>query len=118
MPGPDVHERFADLVEEMVGEPGVTPPDEKRRGFGSTSLRVHGSKTFAMVVWEHLVLKLPAARVAELLADGSGEPFVMRGKPATEWVVVKDEVPDERWSELAREAMAFVSAQEDAKRRR
>ena len=41
----------------------------------------------------------------------------MRGKPAKEWVLVKDEVPDERWSELAHEAMAFVAAQGDAKRR-
>ncbi|OWY59237.1 hypothetical protein B7486_75655, partial [cyanobacterium TDX16] len=75
---PTVQERFADLVQELVGEPGVTPPDEKRRGFGSTSLRVHGTKTFAMVVWDHLVLKLPEARVDQLLTDGAGEPFVMR----------------------------------------
>ena len=101
-------ERFAELVEEMVGEAGVTPPGEGR-GFGSDTLRV-ANKTFAMVVDDQLVLKLPKARVDDLVDLGLGERLVMRDRAMKEWVVLGAGA-DDRWSSLAHEALAFVDPQ-------
>jgi hypothetical protein len=101
-------QRFALLVEEFAGRPGVTPPDPDRRGFGSDALKA-GTKIFAMLTRDDLALKLPGARVAELVASGEGRPFdAGKGRPMKEWVVVVDD--DARiWRELAEEAFAFVS---------
>ena len=102
-------ERFAALVEAFAGRDGVTPPEGRRRGFGSDSLRV-GRSIFAMLTRDELVLKLPQARVAELVANGQGRPFdAGRGTPMKEWVVVNDDDP-RTWRELAEEAFAAVSA--------
>jgi hypothetical protein len=103
-------ERFAALVGEFAGRPGVTPPGGgDRRGFGSDALKA-GRSIFAMLTGGELVVKLPRARVAELLASGEGRPFdAGKGTPMKEWVVVADDDPDV-WRELAEEAFAFVSA--------
>jgi hypothetical protein len=53
-------ERFEDLVDQLVGTEGVTPP-RGGSGFGRSALRFHG-KIFAMHVRGALVLKLPADR--------------------------------------------------------
>src|SRR4051812_10561940 len=67
--------RFAALVETLSGEPGVTPPDGSRgRRFGSFALTVSGS-IFAMLSGGDVVLKLRAARVTALVADGRCAPF-------------------------------------------
>jgi hypothetical protein len=102
-------QRFAALVEEFSGRSGVTPPGPDRRRFGSDSLRA-GRSIFAMLTRDELVLKLPRARVAELVASGQGRPFdAGKGTPTKEWVVVADDDLD-TWRELAEEAFAFVSA--------
>src|SRR3954447_19233235 len=102
-------ERFAVLVEEFAGRPGVTPPGGERRRFGSDALRA-GASIFAMLTRGELVLKLPRVRVAELVASGQGRPFdAGKGTPMKEWVVVADDDLD-TWRELAEEAFAFVSA--------
>jgi hypothetical protein len=102
-------ERFAVLVEEFAGRPGVTLPGGDRRRFGSDALKAGGS-IFAMLTRDELVLKLPRARVAELLASGEGRPFdAGKGMPMKEWVVATDNDLDV-WRALAEEAFAFVSA--------
>ncbi|GAA1323359.1 hypothetical protein [Pseudonocardia xinjiangensis] len=100
-------DRFAALVAELAAEPGVTPPGAERgRGFGSAALKVDGS-IFAMLTRERLVVKLPAARVAQLIDVGAGEPFEAgRGRPMREWLTVG---ADHDWPAVAREALAFVS---------
>ena len=65
--GPE--QRFAALIDELPGIPGVTPP---RGGFGRGALRVE-NKIFAMLVRGHLVLKLPRRRVA-LIGPYCGRP--------------------------------------------
>ncbi|MGI5132614.1 hypothetical protein ACQEVB_37830 [Pseudonocardia sp. CA-107938] len=96
---------FDDLVEEFVGRPGVTPPAAHGTGFGSHALKVDG-RIFAMHVRDHLVVKLPRARVVELVADGVGSPFdANTGTPKKEWLTVLDE---SAWPILAAEAYAFV----------
>jgi hypothetical protein len=53
------------------------------------------------------VVKLPRARVEELIASGVGASFAPAGKVFREWVLV--ETFDERqWTDLLRESVAFV----------
>jgi hypothetical protein len=99
-------DRFEELVGELVGTPGVTPPSPGR-GFGSSALRVH-NKIFAMYVRGNLVVKLPKDRVDALVAAGEGVRFdANKGTPMKEWLALD---PDSGldWSVIAREAMAFV----------
>jgi hypothetical protein len=63
-----------------------------------------------MLVKEELVVKLPRARVEELVAEGAGVPFdPEHGRLMREWIAVS---PSDRsqWIRLAEEARAFVSA--------
>ncbi len=54
------------------------------------------------------VLKLPADRVAQLVAEGVGQPFGPGEKVFKEWVLVSAD-HDDRWLDLAREARAFAN---------
>jgi hypothetical protein len=108
---PSAAERFARLVDEFAGTPGVGLPGESdRRGFGSSALKVNGS-IFAMVSGDRLVVKLPRARVDTLIARGIGGSFdAGKGRPMKEWLTVLSD-DDETWLELAREARQFVGRQ-------
>jgi hypothetical protein len=54
-----------------------------------------------------LIVKLPKARVAELVASGSGQPFAPAGRVFSEWVLI-DHRDEQTWIELMSEALAFV----------
>jgi hypothetical protein len=110
--GPGQHEtpgdRFEDLVDELVGCPGVTPP-RGGSGFGRSALRWE-NKIFAMLVRGRLVVKLPAARVVALVADGDGVRFdANKGTPMREWLSLDPE-SGLAWLPLAREALDFAQA--------
>jgi hypothetical protein len=101
-------DRFEDLVDELVGCPGVTPP-RGGSGFGRSALRWE-KKIFAMVVRGRLVLKLPASRVDALVAGGDGVRFdANKGTPMKEWFSLD---PESRlvWLPLAREALDFAQS--------
>jgi hypothetical protein len=102
-------EGFADLVKALGDKPGVTepePPGSARR-FGSSALRVNG-RIFAMVSHGQLVLKLPAGRVAQLIASGAGGTYdAGKGRPMKEWVSLEP-ARQADWLDLAAEAMEFV----------
>ena len=105
-------ERFATIVEELLGNPGVTPPADEtgaKKGFGSSGLKIH-DKIFAMLVRGKLVVKLPKSRVDALVASGNGERFDPRhdGRLMKEWVTIEP-TAEEEWLPLAREAMEFVA---------
>jgi TfoX/Sxy family transcriptional regulator of competence genes len=105
---PSPGERFAELVATFTSNPSVTPPQAKGT-FGSSTLRVNG-KIFAMLVDDKLVLKLPQARVATLIASGEGAAFDGgKGKPMKEWLRLESDV-EERWRALANEALEFVGS--------
>ena len=72
-------------------------------------LRV-GSEFLALVDYKGsgLVVKLPKARVAELVAAGAGAPFAPAGRVFKEWLSVPK--PDRRrWLALLREGIAFAT---------
>ncbi|MGW2718870.1 hypothetical protein [Streptomyces sp. NPDC001492] len=102
-------ERFDDLVSELLGLPGVTPPGGS--GFGRSALRVHG-KIFAMLVRGQLVVKLPKERVDALVdAEEGGHFDANKGTPMKEWFALSPESALD-WSPLAREALTFVGGQQ------
>jgi hypothetical protein len=56
-----------------------------------------------------LVVKLPAERVAELVAQGTGVPFAPAGKVFREWVALPAS-DRELWRDLLGEAVSFARA--------
>jgi hypothetical protein len=108
-------ERFAALVEAMLGRPDTTygsGDSRPQRAFGSTSLKTNG-KIFAMLVNGRLVVKLDRRRVDELVAAGDGQHFDPgHGRLMKEWFALEPG-SDADWLALATESEAFV-----AKRRR
>jgi hypothetical protein len=101
-----LRERYEDLVDALVGLPGVTPP-RGGRGFGRSAVRFNG-KIFVMFVRGRLVLKLPVARITDLVDAGRGVRFdANKGTPMREWLSL-DPQADQDWLPLARDALAFA----------
>jgi hypothetical protein len=98
--------RFEDVVDGLVGSPGVTPP-RGGSGFGRSALRWE-NKIFAMLVRGRLVLKLPASRVDALVGGGDGVHFdANKGTPMKEWFSLDPE-SGLAWLPLAQEALDFA----------
>jgi TfoX/Sxy family transcriptional regulator of competence genes len=76
--------------------------------FGSQGLRT-GKKFFAIWWEDQLVVKLPPARLTELVDGGRATPFEpMEGRRMNGWVVAGD---PSQWSGLVEEAREFVAGQ-------
>jgi len=96
---------FESLCDEYARVGGVTVP-AGGTGFGSNAIKINKS-IFAMLVDDRIVVKLPAARVTQLISAGDGVPFEAgKGKPMKEWVGLI--VDDQASRELVAEAMTFV----------
>ena len=106
--GEETQERFAAIVKALANQHGVTHSKAVSRWFGSRALKVH-DKIFAMISSSgHFVVKLPKARVDELVAKSAGERFdASQNRPMKEWLDVHSESAEE-WLQLAREALEFV----------
>ena len=101
-------DRFDDLVSELVGVAGVTPP-RGGGGFGRAGLRFE-NRIFAMLVRGRLVLKLPAPRIDALVEGGDGLRFdANKGTPMKEWFSL-DPASTRAWLPLASEALDFARA--------
>jgi hypothetical protein len=112
-PGRTMQERYEDLIDELAGVDGVTPPREGS-GFGRSAVRFHG-KIFVMLVRGSLVLKLPAPRVEALVAAGEGVYFdANKGTPMKEWLSL-DPDSGQAWLPLAQEALDFARAARSAR---
>lgn len=99
-------ERLHLVAEGFADVPGITLPSAGRRHFGTSTLRVQG-RIAAFTPGDHLVVKLPAARVAELVASGAGRPFPSGRPPMREWVeIVGDDV--DAWRAHVAEALGYV----------
>jgi TfoX/Sxy family transcriptional regulator of competence genes len=95
-------ERWEQLVADAEG-------GEVTRGsmFGSQGLRT-GKKFFAIWWHDQLVVKLPPARLTELVSSGGGRIFEpMEGRPMNGWLLV---APSTEWDPLVAEARAFVES--------
>ena len=99
---------FDRIAAVLRDEGGVdTPsPAASRRAYGAGALKA-GGRIFAMPAQGTVVLKLPAARVEELIASGRGQRFDPgHGRVMREWIALAG--GEEDWLPLAREARAFV----------
>jgi TfoX/Sxy family transcriptional regulator of competence genes len=86
---------------------GADPSISEKKMFGTTALCVDG-KVFMFQWKDALVLKIPAARVDELLTAGQAELFDPgHGRTSKTWAAVFPSAQD-RWPDLAEEARAFV----------
>jgi hypothetical protein len=113
--GAAAEDRYESLVGELLGIPGVTPP-QGGSGFGRGAIRFQ-RKIFAMFVRGRLVVKLPAGRVDELVAAGEGVRFdANKGTPMREWFSLEPQssLP---WAPLAREALDFARTPSEPKGR-
>ena len=96
---------FESLCDAYAGMSGVTVPSGGT-GFGSSAIKINKS-IFAMLVDDRIVVKLPAARVTQLITAGDGVSFdAGKGKPMKEWVGLT--VDDQASRKLVAEAMTFV----------
>jgi hypothetical protein len=95
---------FARIVASLGDDRAVTPPS---RAGGAKGLKVNG-KLFAMTSKGSLVVKLPRARAAELVAAGTGTRFDPgHGRLMNEWVTIALE-RSRLWGGLVEEARQFV----------
>jgi hypothetical protein len=98
--------RYEELIDDLVGIEGVTPP-RGGSGFGRSACRFR-NKIFVMLVRGRLVVKLPAQRVDALIAAGDGVRFdANKGTPMKEWFSL-DPGSGLPWLPLAREALDFA----------
>ncbi|MCW2699896.1 MAG: hypothetical protein JWQ45_1431 [Blastococcus sp.] len=76
--------------------------------FGSAGLRT-GRKFFAIWWHDQLVVKVPPARLRELVEGGHGQPFEpVEGRRMNGWIVLGDSID---WTPVVEESRAFVAAQ-------
>ncbi|GIJ43972.1 hypothetical protein Val02_08580 [Virgisporangium aliadipatigenens] len=99
---------FWELVEPMYADPAV----RRSTMMGMACVRL-GGRFFASLERSTgaLLVKLPAERVAALVAAGQGEPFAPAGRVFREWVALPR--PDRpRWRALLEEARKHAGGQE------
>lgn len=97
-------ELFDRLAAEHLGRPGVT----LGRIWHNEGLKVN-DKIYAMLVRDRLVVKLPAARAAELAGSGRGVPFEPSpGRRMKEWVAVDPPSDPAEWRQLMADAGRYV----------
>jgi hypothetical protein len=101
----DLEGRFWQLSENLVERDGVT----RSTMMGFPCPRIDG-KFFASLDHKsgQLVVKLPADRVAELIATGRASPFAPAGRTFREWAAIPP-TSGENWPDLLEEALAFVA---------
>jgi hypothetical protein len=102
--GAPVPPSFAPVVSAFAGDRTVS----RRRMFSSENVLSVNGKIFAMLGrGSSLVVKLPKARVDELVNAGKGKPFdPSHGRLMKEWVAV--EAGAASWVALAEEAHRYV----------
>jgi hypothetical protein len=103
-------QRFAHVVAKLCSRPGVSVTVPRKRGLGSTALCIN-DKIFAILSSkEEFVVKLPKARVDELVAAARGTRFELNhGQPMQGWFVAGGGL-EEEWLSLAEEALSVIGA--------
>ena len=105
----DHKELFQQFCIAYAGVDGVRVPDGSERGFAAQAIKVNGA-VFVMLMRGQIAVKLPAARVRELIDQGRGDPVSTGSRtPMREWVALVGTEDDVR--PVIAEAEAFVAAQ-------
>ncbi|MGI9646467.1 MAG: hypothetical protein ACR2O6_14270 [Ilumatobacteraceae bacterium] len=102
----DEHAEFWDVAEPFLATGRLV----EGTMMGHQCLRTAGGNGFVATVERssgNLVVKLPKARVAELVESGEGLAFAPAGKVFKEWVAMPA-FDEERWTALIEESMEFV----------
>lgn len=96
--------------EELAAEQLRRPGTSRRRMFGRDGLSAHG-KFFAFLDRGGLVVKLPPATTAALLAAGEAAAATSVSPTMTKWVLVPapSATASHRWRELVAEARAYAA---------
>jgi hypothetical protein len=96
---------FAAVADRVLA---MHPDDEPGRMLSSPALRTAG-QCYAFAAADDVMVKLPEARVGELVGNGQGLPCATRpGRPMREWVRIP--TPDEQTClAFVLEARAFVA---------
>jgi hypothetical protein len=102
-------ELFWDLATPLLADGAVA----RSTMMGFPCLRLHG-RFFASVdrTTQALLVKLPADRVAALVASGEGELFAPAGRVFREWVAVPG-ADRRRWRSLLAQAKRFAANRPD-----
>lgn len=84
--------------------------------FGANALRAHGKIYAALTRSHRLLLKLPPARAAKLLAAKRAERFESGGRVMNGWITL---APGDKaaWIALADEARAFAAAAQNRRKK-
>lgn len=100
------HEQFWELAEPHLAGGRLI----EGTMMGHQCLRTAATNGFVATVTRttgNVVVKLPKARVAELIEQGVGRPFAPAGKVFREWVELPG-VDEATWETLLAESIAFV----------
>lgn len=110
------HDPSIALFADVAAHHGVKWMPSASPKFGSDSLRVKG-KIYAALTHKHqLLLKLPPARTAELLASKRAVRFESGGRVMNGWITLApDQAQD--WIRLADEARDFLATETGHKRK-
>jgi hypothetical protein len=108
MPAATDEVTFAPIIAAFADDARVDAPSgAPKNKFGSKGLKANG-QIFAMMSKGRLVVKLPQARVAALVAAKKGEPYVLGARTMKEWLAIPAGA-SRTWRALAAEALAFVA---------
>ncbi|HEY8543916.1 MAG TPA: hypothetical protein VIL36_02670 [Acidimicrobiales bacterium] len=103
----EAEDAFDDIRLDFAAEAGVG----EGRMFSTEGLTYRG-KFFVALTGDQtsLLVKLPEARVTELIEEGTGRPFRTGDRaPMREWALIPLDAVD-RWQAIAAEAFAFAKA--------
>jgi hypothetical protein len=102
-------ERFWDAASELLKQPMVT----RSTMMGLPCLRVEGQFYAAFDrASGDMLIKVAAARVNQLIAEGRGSDVAPAGRRFREWVAIPPEAV-ERWPDYLAEAYTFVASSLD-----
>ena len=110
MADPEALARAHDTFDPIVQEHLALPETDIGRMFGTEGLRVRGKVYAFLTSHGVLVVKLPSARIDELVADGAAERMRMRGNPLREWADLDVRRGTAGWGDIIREARSFVAS--------
>ncbi len=103
--GAEGEQLFWNLADDLLEDPAVT----RSTMMGYPCLRADGA-FFACVERNtgHLIVKLPAARVTELIMRGQALPFAPNGRVFREWAALPKPDNDE-WTAILEEGRSFAT---------